>query len=349
MRCPGIASLLLLLCLLHGAPARAGWEVELDAPVNLFLDRSLILFSPNELRREGDPNSPTPLLFEAQVAPNLFFPQLTTGELRSASGEWVLSAVLTPHIRLRMLNEASSPVIPPSFMPKLTLQLLHLRRLPRPEGAKLRALGVGAHLAVGHYSNGQTGCLYANQTGTDPDCTPAEGSLPLNETTGDFSTNFIRGESHARLVLGLDADSQTAWVLGAHAALELNSRLGPGGITEQLRAVYGVGHLQLQAEAERLWYGHRFQLSAGVSRPLGGAEGQGDTFLFEAAVMPRWAAGFGLCARYVHGRDYYNILFLQPVRLFQFGLAFELGPGARVREAITQRPRPPPTRKEHTP
>jgi hypothetical protein len=324
----------LALLLLGAPPAHAGWEM--DAPINLFLDRSLILFSPTPIRREGDPRSPAPLLFEAQVAPNLFFPQLSMGGLREPGGEWALSFVLTPHIRLRMLNEESSPVIPPSFMPKVTIQLLHLRLLERPGSARLRALGMGANLIIGHYSNGQTGCFYGNQVGSDPDCTPAEGALPLNETTGDFSTNFIRWEGHARLVLGLDGETQTGWVVGGNLALELNSAIGPGGITAQMRSVYGDGHARVQAVGERLWRGHRFQLTAALSRPFGGVDGQGNTVTVEAAAMPRWAAGFGLYAAFVHGRDYYNILFLEPVRLWQFGLAFELGPGARIREAITQ-------------
>jgi hypothetical protein len=334
MRLPPAA--LALWLLLAGPAARAEVRAELEAPINLFLDRSLILFSPTPIRRYGDPQSPSPLLFEAQVAPNLFFPQLSGGDIRAPGGEWVFTAILTPHITLRMLNEESSPVIPPSFMPKVTFQLLHLRLLPGASGGHQRALALGAHVIVGHYSNGQAGCFFASQQGTDPDCTPPDGEPPLNETTGDFSTNFIRWEAHGRLVLGLDPASLTGWVVGAHLGYERNSSIGPGGITEQIRGVYGDGHADLALLGERLWGGHRLHVEASLSRPLGGLEGQGSTVRVEALVAPRWAAGFGLYARYVGGRDYYNILFLEPVHLWQFGLSFELGPGARLREAITQ-------------
>ena len=326
----------LLLPLLTGTEARAEVEVQVDAPINLFLDRSLILFSPTKIRRYGDPESPSPLLFEAQVAPNLFFPQLSAGDVRAPGGEWVFSAILTPHITLRMLNEKSSPVIPPSFMPKVTFQFLHLRLLPTTPGGHRRALALGAHLVVGHYSNGQAGCFFASQKGTDPDCTPEDGEPPLNETTGDFSTNFVRWEAHGRIAFDLDGESMTGWVLGGHVGYERNLSIGPGGITEQIRGVYGRSHADLALLGERLWRGHRFHLEATLSRPFGGVEGQGHTVRVEALAAPRWAAGFGLYARYVGGRDYYNILFLERVHLWQFGLSFELGPGARLREAITQ-------------
>ncbi|HET9449726.1 MAG TPA: hypothetical protein VFO83_02540, partial [Aggregicoccus sp.] len=219
---------------------------------------------------------------------------------------------------------------------------LHLRLLPQSPGGNRRALALGTHLVVGHYSNGQQGCFYANQSGVDPDCTPAEGQLPLNELTGDFSTNFVRGEVHARLVLGLDPTAESAWALGGSVGVELNSGLGPGGITRQQRAVYGDGSYQLQLQGERHWHGHRAHAAVSLSQPFGGLPGQGVTVTPELSLSPRWAAGFGLYARYVHGRDYYNILFLEPVRLWQFGLVFELGPGTRLREAVMQqRPHSP--------
>ncbi|MBF5045318.1 hypothetical protein FGE12_23135 [Aggregicoccus sp. 17bor-14] len=333
---PSLHALAFALLLLAGAAAHAEVKVEFEAPVNLFLDRSLILFSPTPIRRYGDPQSPSPLLFEAQVAPNLFFPQLSAGDIRKPSGEWVFTAILTPHITLRMLNEKSSPVIPPSFMPKVTFQFLRLRLLDPTPGGHRRALALGAHVIVGHYSNGQAGCFFASQAGTDPDCTPEDGEPPLNETAGDFSTNFVRWELHGRLAFDLDGASMTGWVVGGHAGFERNLSIGPGGITEQIRGVYGDSHADVALLGERLWSGHRLHLEATLSRPFGGVEGQGPTVRVEALAAPHWAAGFGLYARYVGGRDYYNILFLEPVHLWQFGLSFELGPGARLREAVTQ-------------
>src|SRR4051812_30457296 len=110
-----------------GSPARADARFQIDSPLNLFVDQSWVVWTPNRVAIRGDPESPVHPIFEAQIAPNLFLPQLHIGSLTDPAGELVISAVVTPMIRLRMLNEKSSPVIPPSFMPRLTLQIVNLR------------------------------------------------------------------------------------------------------------------------------------------------------------------------------------------------------------------------------
>ncbi|MBZ4400808.1 hypothetical protein OWM54_06880 [Myxococcus sp. MISCRS1] len=330
----GRASRGLALALLFAAGgARADWKVEYNTPAPLFLDRSYIFGSPNRIRRQGDPDSPAPLLFEAQLAPNLFLPQLHTGRFRSEHGEWFLTAVLTPYIRLRMLNTDSSPVIPPSYVPKITLQVAHLRVLPGSlaEDRPMRGLALAANLTVGHYSNGQDGCFFANQEGTDPDCAPAQGELPLNELTGSFSTNFVRGELHARVAFGVDPDLDSAWLVGGGSFLELNTAIGSGGITEDQRRVYGKGNWGVSALGERIWHQHRFRLEGTVSAPFGETPHRRATVSGALAALPYWGAGFGVFTRYVYGQDSYNILFLERLSQWQFGLVFELSPGARLK------------------
>ncbi|TAK10297.1 MAG: hypothetical protein EPO39_00405 [Candidatus Manganitrophaceae bacterium] len=308
--------------------AQAEGRFEFKSPTNLFLDYSYVGFSPSEIKINGNPDSPVGLLFEAQIAPNLFFPQLHFGAVNRPSGETVLSLVLTPRIRLRMLNEDSSPVIPPSFMPKLTLQLLHLRALDGREDAR-RGLLMGAHLIAGHHSNGQSGCFFANQTGSDPHCTP-EGQLPLNEVSGSFSTNYLRGELHGRYIFNADEAFQSGWVVGLSAAVETNLSGGAGGISADQREVYGDGLYEIQGTLQRLWSGNRARATIGASYPYGETPSRGPTVSVEAALMPEWAGGFGLFARHVSGRDYYNILFLERVNLWLIGVIFELGPGVNI-------------------
>ncbi|WP_371745689.1 hypothetical protein [Myxococcus sp. CA033] len=321
--------LLILLGLTPGAEASSRFE--LDAPFNVGLDRSYVFFSPNRIRRVGDPE-PSHLVFEAQVAPNLFLPQLHIGHATPTLGEYILSAVVTPNIRLRMLAQESSPVIPPSFMPKLTLQAAHLWKPWLDDQGKPRRMALSfINVSVGHYSNGQAGCFYANQSEAEGGCASVEGELPLNETSGDFSTNFIRLEAQFRLIENIDLARRSAWSFGVGAFIERNSSLAFGGITPEMREVYGDGHVGFGLLVERLWFEHRFRVEGNVNGPFGETPGQRWTFNVEAAALPRWGAGFGAFVRYVHGQDYLNILFLEPVSLVQFGLIFELGPGLRAR------------------
>lgn len=322
-----------LLMLLLASRAGADWKLEYSAPTPLFLDRSYIFVSPNRIHRVGDPHSPERLIFEAQIAPNLFFPQLHTGSLKNPSGEWFLSAIFTPYIRLRLVDLESRPVIPPSYIPKLTLQVAHLRRLKDLPGRARpgRGLVLAANLILGHHSNGQNGCFFSNQTGVDPHCEPEQGELPLNEVTGSFSTNFISGELHGQYAYSVDPRLDNAWLVGGGSFLELNVSAGPGGITDQQRRVYGDGHWGFNARAERIWKQHRFRGEAALSVPFGEKPHQRASVSVEVAAHPYWGAGFGVFARYFHGQDYYNILFLEKVSLWQFGLVFEVSPAARLR------------------
>jgi len=316
-----------------GTARAGGWHVEYDAPIPLFLDRSYILDSPNRIRREGSPDSPERLIFEAQVAPNLFLPQLHRGDFTQPGGEFFLSLIITPAVQLRIVDTASNPVIPPSFIAKLTFQVAHVRPLskPRAEGAAGRSLALGLNVIAGHYSNGASGCFYSNQTRGESGCKPAEGQLPLNEVSGSFTTNFFRTELHARLSFGVAPDLGSAWHVGGFAAVEFNTSIGPGRITRSQRIVYGDGHWAAGVMGQRTWNDHRFPLEVSVSSPFGETPAQRPTLKAEVGAYPRWGAGFGVFARYVKGQDYYNILFLERVALWQYGLAFELNPGARMR------------------
>ncbi|SEL74097.1 hypothetical protein SAMN05444354_10862 [Stigmatella aurantiaca] len=326
---------LFLLVLLGLVPeAHASARFELDTPFNAGLDRSYVFVSPNRIRREGEPE-PSRLVFEGQVAPNLFLPQVHIGQVLPGLGEYIISAIITPNIRLRMLAQESSPVIPPSFMPKLTLQVAHLWR-PPSEGQELPSwVRIGLlNLVVGHYSNGQAGCFYANQS-PEEGCASTEGHLPLNELSGDFSTNFVRLEAYGRLLTHVDLRRNSMWSFGANAFIEHNSSVAIGGITPEMREVYGDGHAGLGFLLGRIWFGHRFRLEGNFSTPYGESPHQPWTMSLEAAALPRWGAGFGGFVRYVRGQDYYNILFLQRVNLVQVGLVFELGPGPRVQPELS--------------
>lgn len=328
-RCVGA---LLGVFLRWGGAQAQGLEVEEDLPTPLFLDRTYLFVSPSRIHRQGDPNSPLPLVFEGQFAPNLFLPQLRWGDLEEDKRETLFSAVFTPNIRLRMVDTPSKPILPPSYLLKLTLQAAHLRFLHgQDKEGRSRVLALGLNVIAGHYSNGEDGCFFANQTGTDPDCEPAQGTLPLNEITGSFSTNLLRFELHGRLGFAVDMRSLSAWLVGANVFYELNSAIGPGGMSPEQRQVYGNGHWGFGLLGERMVNGHRFRLEGSYYHPFGETPAQEGTLSVEAAANPRWGAGFGVFARYMRGQDYYNILFLEHINLWQFGLVFDLNPGARLK------------------
>jgi hypothetical protein len=304
-------------------PARAA---DFDPPINLFLDHSYVAWSPNPIKINGDPRSPVRLIFEAQIAPIFFFPQKHIRFNGDSPDELVLSAAVTPLIRLRMLQEDSSPVIPPSFMPKLTLQSLYLKHW-EGQTARIRYSAIGLNIILGHYSNGQSGCFFANQTGTDPNCAPSQGQLPLNEVSGSFSTNYYRGELHGQLAFNIGQDKTSTWLVGGGGLFEVNSAFGPGGISDDQRRVYGNGHYGFEIDMERYWPGNRGRGSFAWSIPSGERPHQTPTSIAEAAYLPDALGGFGLFVRYVNGQDYFNILFLERVTLWEIGLSFELSPG----------------------
>lgn len=308
-------------------PLKAAAQViDPDPPVNLFLDHSFVAGSPNPIKINGDPRSPVHLIFEAQIAPNFFLPQKHIRFNADSPDELVLSAVVTPLIRLRMLQEDSSPVIPPSFMPKLTLQSIYLNYW-NAGAARIRYSAIGLNIILGHYSNGQSGCFFANQTGTDPNCAPSQGQLPLNEVSGSFSTNYYRGELHGQLAFKIGREKTSTWLVGGGGLFEVNSAFGPGGISDDQRRVYGNGHYGFDVELERYWPGNRGRGSFAWSVPSGERPHQTPTVVAEAAYLPDSLGGFGLFVRYVNGQDYFNILFLERVVLWEIGLSFELGPG----------------------
>ncbi|MCP3097447.1 hypothetical protein LZ198_01015 [Myxococcus sp. K15C18031901] len=320
--------------LLVSAGARAEWLVDNNSPATLFLERTYVFLSPNRIHRLGDPRSPEHLFFEAQLAPHFFFPQYHRGSFRDPGGEYFFTAVATPYIQLRLLDTSSRPIIPPSYMPQLTFQVAHLRLLPHSarEGSPMRGLALAANFIVGHHSNGEDGCFFANQTGTDPDCVPSEGTLPLNEVTGSFATNFLRGELYALVAFDVEQDLDSAWLVGGGSFLEINSSLGIGGLTSEERAVYGDGFWGFSVQAQRIWHRHRFLFEGTLSRPFGEKPHRRTNLSAELSALPWWGAGFGLFTRYVHGQDSYNILFLEKLSQWQFGLVFELPPGVRLRE-----------------
>ena len=103
--------------------------------------------------------------------------------------EWqVYGTVL---LKLRMMGSTSRPVLPPSFMPKVTIQRIGFKK-EAPWSATMHVTNVVA----GHHSNGQTNCPFRGQPrGSDGECVMIPVGAPtrdVNAATGSFSTHYIQ-------------------------------------------------------------------------------------------------------------------------------------------------------------
>ena len=94
-------------------------------------------------------------------------------------------------LRLRMMRTTSVPILPPSFMPKVTFQRLSFKK-DTATTATMRAANV---VVFGHHSNGQTGCPFVGQVRRkdDGECLEIPSGTPtggVNVITGNFSTHY---------------------------------------------------------------------------------------------------------------------------------------------------------------
>lgn len=285
------------------------------------------------------------LLFEAHLAPHLFFHQglyQNAGEIYQepdfAARSWSFS--FTPMVRLRMFSTRSNPVRTPSFMPKFNLQFFWASlidpslRLDSP----IRIVALNA-IPWGHHSNGQEGCLYADQTmDANGDC--SDGVLPpgtrrtANKLNGTFSTNYFRvwgTYRHMRLD-DLDPDQQLranqmcTFTLG----VEGNPQpFGPGTIPNEQKALYPtmriISAVELSwREFRKSWFNGRMSGTAQVEYLRTVAPHLSPwTFSGELSQTLHRLGGWGLFVRYYRGMDYYNLGFLDDTRYVHLGLVFD--------------------------
>jgi hypothetical protein len=345
------------------APARAGavpagcdsqppWShTDRFRPEYDFPERSWLGVTPSKVSYT-DPNgftSDKALIFEADLAPHIGIIGFGWGNRFIQCG-WRLkvSWVFTPEVRIRMLNAYSAPVIPPSFMPRpLQFQLFGRRLvLDSPEqqsgNGHLWEWTVTATVWA-HHSNGQTGCLYRNQTLdlTQETCSPV-GSGPLNQRDGSFSTNYLE------LAAGLRYAWRATLADGPldDLAVDAGVQYHPidyliGGQDAEQAALWGRYQMWIHAEgiwtfeAGRLLVEGDFRrvLSAVVPAAAGGPE---HTFTARARASyfpPRWF-GAGLFVAAEYGQDTYNILFTHTVDRVLVGTIIDWSRGVQPSKPV---------------
>lgn len=340
-----------------------------------FLERSSIFYNVPGVG-PGGLHGNMPLFFEAQIAPHLY---LWNGLFRlenpgdavdtlvrgdgcaqdpdkesciAHSWHWVNAFSVTPQVRLRMVfnsdttDNHSSPVRPPSFMPRFDYQAFFYKRpLKGPTWAESwgsAAAGVwlvSPSVAIGHHSNGQEHCRFdpTGRTKDPNECAPWDGDLgKVNFRSGDFSTNYLIERLHVAWIDLDDYDfERRRYVAGL--ILEQNPRnfLGGSGLNDQEYALYGPWRLGLHLE----WSSNEGWDARGMSSTGAGqwtVSGEAHKYLgvgngvagYRTSVEVRRTFdrlfGLGLFARFFSGQDYLNLLFVRTIPwTIQFGLVFD--------------------------
>lgn len=231
------------------------------------------------------------------------------------------TVTFVPHFVIRQLSGGSAEVVSQSFNPAFEVNL-YLMDLDQDSvsGTDRRGTLLVANYRLGHYSNGQGGCLYRNQVeNSDGSCsfpTGQEPSIGMIDVNGSFSTHYVEvGASGARFAL--NSEGAEKWL----ASLEYAFRVYPGGwvasiggMQDDLAATYGRTGLALSSLVRI-----QSKLPYTNIRNTRSLSAEIDCRLLK--VVSDWRCrqgvsafttfpglyGFGFAVRYTGGWDYYNL------------------------------------------
>jgi len=235
---------------------------------------------------------------------------------------------------VRQLDEESAPVRSPSYMPRLRITAVRTGSIPFIVDRATRQWV--ADFTVGHYSNGQSGCLYEQQMG--PECQLPDG-IPDDDLRvrrgGSFSSHYLelgvarrwlwwddsylggttrRGAKHVLAVFGRSRDYRALSGVGGGMDRDLGrlygwrrQRVGLEYAREASPANFFAGQSWLQG-----WVEH----SRGTARAVSGLR-----VSVEAGHSFDRVGGTGLFVRYYNGHDDYNAAFTTPLNVVQVGLS----------------------------
>lgn len=304
-------------------------------------------FWPKGTYFEGDPM--LPLALRSRTARVRTIPEDSRNGSWSA---WGNTLSIIPRFTFRQSDAKSvrsAPVLTPTFNPYAEFSAIRLstragteRRRLFPSFDDSSRIGsiVALQLRVGHYSNGQVGCLYAAATpDTLGNCSRVPAGATLNIRDGSFSTHYVEG-SVAPGWLWFDANLAERVMMGIAVAARHNPSFlaGAGGMNTELADAYGRTSVSLRAEFRMRTdrnFGYYTWLRPSwpmVFRVVGEAQ----QFLcrasayaatarsFEVSVAFPRAYGLGAVVRYQAGPDYYNVAFGTPIkRPLSVGLMFD--------------------------
>jgi len=248
-------------------------------PEAYFFEPSKVFLQPFGGRGESSSGSQDRLAIEVEFNETIFPYQYRLSPADRHFGGRSFALGVTPMYRVRIWRERSAPVRVPSFMPKATAQINWMdRRLPgkqwgmRDDGSRGYVKITSLMTTVGHHSNGQDGCLFADAEGVGfaPSvCPTAPDRVYINRLNGSFSTNYLQvalyrayvsvprtatGEAIARRRAGLWGDDRRAsysfFVGGAYEWHFPFNTFG-GALAETIRPIYGLNRVRVMGGYER--------------------------------------------------------------------------------------------------
>lgn len=261
--------------------------------------------------------------------------------------------VFLPHFVFRQSSDKtvpSAPVLTPTFNPGAEWSWFRLSTQRRGQSKRFWFPTIASTSRVGrlqavqarfaHYSNGQAGCLYADQVkDADGNCPKVLVGGRLNELDGSFSTNYLEGEYSFNSLL-FDGDLRERVRLGVSGLVRWNP---PRLMDDELAEAYGRSSARL-----RLDFRSRHDRNFGLVRgwppnmiPLTiSAAVEAERAFHRAGQYPAnrvsadvsvafpYLYGFGLAARWARGADYYNIGFgrtigKEGISSWSFGVIFD--------------------------
>jgi len=204
--------------------------------------------------------------FEAQFPLHLFLHDGLDQPRAMDDGGFAAVLSFTVLGTVRMQTTQSTPILPPSYQPRLRLQLVNTVPLGSDGGGTVHRLVSAFQLTAAHYSNGQMGCAL-------------QGGTPRPGATSDFDCIWPAGGSPSG-VLNLENGSFTGHMLGAGVLLRWLAFPSAGGASRggvtasfaadwslpcdfsgclepQMRARYGAAVLRWLASGELVVIGHR--------------------------------------------------------------------------------------------
>ncbi len=319
-------------------------------------DSTLDFFVPRVL-----PAGDRAVAFEAQAATHLFLvnqwdrvERMTAPGSMASVWSWDVSFVL----HLRMVDDRSAPVRPPSYMPSTHVQWFGLWKTA---GGGVQELEF--ELGLTHHSNGQQQCSFVptDQQGqaTPASCVTAGDPNPdrnlrarlesgdfrhnVNYRSGDFSTSFATiGMHYALMTLDSDRFMSSRKSIGVLYQPNFVTDQGafgwfPGGIPKDQAWMYGIH--RLKAEVQGRWHvGAPWTSLAGIASATASGELMWNTaphipnnrVIGEVSYTVDGLHGLGVFVRGSTGQDDMNILYAAGrTTMLQFGLIWNTSPAVR--------------------
>jgi len=324
-----------------GRQAQAGQGRTNVEPFDLrdfeFMERQYVFWSPQKIVTDGRAAS---LALEAHVGPHVPLAGWAdhADPLRTWSNQ--LRLLFTFQSDFRMTTASSAPVVTPSYHAQFRLQWLRRHVFTSSEISRappFRDLRWGLTMDLfSHHSNGQDGCTFFDASGAC--ASRGEGATRLNEKNGSFGTNYLGISGHVRHSWGASYSQQKSSLLGS-AGLQYHHGVPFGGLSDTredgLLKLWGRVHAFVEAEARYgveepclpsgySYFRFRSDIASGGTDPLlPSVRARPDTETWELGYISRGLKGFGLFARVVTGREYYNIEFTQSVTRLQFGVVLD--------------------------